>query len=40
MSTYKDDIEWANKFNPMKHNNIVILENTAEGAGGSIRGYS
>ena len=33
MSTYKDDIEWANKFNPMKHNNIVILENTAEGAG-------
>ena len=33
MSTYKDDIDWANRFNPMRHNDIVTLENTTVGAG-------
>ena len=31
MGIYKDDIEWANKFHPMKHNDIVTLENTTVG---------
>lgn len=33
MDTYKDDIEWANKFHPMKYNDIVTLENTTVGVG-------
>lgn len=33
MGAYKDDIEWANKFNPLKYNNIVTLENTTVGIG-------
>ncbi|MBQ7781777.1 MAG: GNAT family N-acetyltransferase [Lachnospiraceae bacterium] len=33
MDTYKDDIEWTNKFNLLKYNNIVTLENTTTGAG-------